>query len=79
MSTYRSGITGEDGKLTPEWRGLFEKYPDRFLLGSDTWISERWASYGEIMAGYRGWLKQLPPDVAKQIAHGNARRLFAEK
>jgi len=31
------------------------------------------------MAEYRGWLKQLPPAVAKQIAHGNARRLFAAK
>jgi hypothetical protein len=77
--SYRSGITANGGQLTPEWRGLFEKYPDRFLLGSDTWISERWASYGAIMAEYRGWLKQLSPDVAKQIAHGNARRLFAEK
>lgn len=77
--SYRSGITGAGGALTPEWRGLFEKYPDRFLLGSDTWISERWASYGEIMAGYRGWLRQLPPDVAAKIAHGNARRLFAAK
>jgi hypothetical protein len=76
--SYRSGITGAGGALTPEWRAMFEKYPDRFLLGSDTWISERWASYGEIMAGYRGWLKQLPPTVAKQIAYGNAKRLFAE-
>jgi len=23
-------------------RALFERYPDRFLLGSDTWIDERW-------------------------------------
>jgi hypothetical protein len=77
--SYRSGITGAGGQLTPEWRGLFEKYPDRFLLGSDTWINERWATYGEIMAGYRAWLKQLPPAIARQIAHGNAKRLFAEK
>jgi len=76
--SYRGGITGAGGELTPEWRAMFEKYPDRFLLGSDTWISERWSSYGAIMAEYRGWLKQLPPAVAKQIAHGNARRLFAE-
>jgi predicted TIM-barrel fold metal-dependent hydrolase len=48
-------------------------------LGSDTWISQRWADYGAIMAEYRGWLKQLPPDVAAKIAHGNAERLFAEK
>lgn len=74
--SYRSGIT-ESGKLTPEWRALFERYPSRFLIGSDTWISERWASYGDIMAGYRSWLAQLPPEVAAQIAHGNARMLFA--
>ncbi|MHB8271465.1 amidohydrolase family protein [Bradyrhizobium sp.] len=77
--SYRSGIVDGSGKLTPEWRTLFERYPDRFLLGSDTWVPERWASYDEIMAGYRGWLAQLPPAVAKQIAHGNARGLFAEK
>jgi hypothetical protein len=76
--SYRSGITS-GGKLTPEWRALFEKYPDRFLLGSDTWISERWASYGETMSEYRAWLAQLPPDIAAKIANGNARRLFAEK
>jgi Amidohydrolase len=77
--SYRGGIVDGGGKLTPEWRALFERYPDRFLLGSDTWVPERWASYGEIMAGYRGWLAQLPPQVAKQIAHGNARALFAER
>ena len=75
--SYRSGITEGGGKLTPEWRTLFERFPDRFLLGSDTWVPERWASYGEIMAGYRAWLAQLPPKAAAQIAHGNARALFA--
>jgi hypothetical protein len=77
--SYRSGITDGSGKLTTEWRALFERYPDRFLLGSDTWVPERWASYGEIMAGYRAWLAQLPPKAAAQIAHGNARALFADK
>jgi amidohydrolase family protein len=75
--SYRSGIVDASGKLTAEWRGLFEKYPDRFLLGSDTWVPERWASYGEIMAGYRAWLAQLPPKIAAQIANGNAKALFA--
>ena len=77
--SYRSGIVGPGGQLTPEWRDLFARYPDRFLLGSDTWISERWSSYGEIMAGYRAWLAQLPADTAAKIAHGNARALFAER
>ena len=74
--SYRSGIVDGGGKLTADWRTLFTKFPDRFLLGSDTWINERWATYGDIMAGYRAWLAQLPPDVAAKIAHGNAKRLF---
>ena len=39
---------------------------DRFLLGSDTWINERWASYDDIMGEYRSWLKQLPRDQAQR-------------
>jgi hypothetical protein len=77
--SYRSGIVDGSGKLTPEWRRLFETYPDRFLVGSDTWVPERWASYDAIMADYRAWLAQLPPAIATKIAHGNARALFAEK
>ena len=75
--SYRSGIVDGSGKLTADWRNMFEKYPDRFLLGSDTWVPERWASYGDIMAGYRAWLAQLPPKIAEQIANGNAKVLFA--
>ncbi len=77
--SYRGGITGSDGTLTPAWRALFERYPDRFLLGSDTWVPERWLSYGETMASYRAWLAQLPQDKARLIAHGNAKRLFVGK
>jgi hypothetical protein len=74
--SYRSGITDKDGKLTADWRGLFEKHPDRFLIGSDTWINERWFSYDAIMKGYRSWLAQLPHTKAMLISNGNARRLF---
>ena len=73
--SYRYGIT-EGGKLTAEWRNLFEKYPERFLIGSDTWINERWDNYGNIMATYRGWLAQLPTDVAEKIAFRNGERIF---
>lgn len=73
--SYRHGIT-EGGKLTAEWRRLFENYPERFLVGSDTWASQRWDEYGNIMAAYREWLKQLPDEVAEKIAFRNAERLF---
>jgi len=77
--SYRYGITSGSGKLSEEWKKLFIKYPDRFLVGSDTWVNERWASYGAIMNEYRGWLRQLPPDVAESIAFRNAERLFGKK
>lgn len=74
--SYRYGITAAGGQLSPEWRRLLERRPDRFLIGSDTWINERWASYGEIMEAYRGWLAQLPREAAEKIAFRNAERLF---
>src|SRR6266853_3769539 len=77
--SYRSGIAGADGKLTQEWRRLLEKYSDRFLLGSDTWVTERWDGYAELIAGYRAWLSQLPREAAERIAFRNAERLFAEQ
>ena len=77
--SYRYGITGDAGQLTPEWRKLFEGFPDRFLIGSDTWIPQRWQAYGELMEGYRAWLGQLPRAVADRIAHGNGERLFPQR
>jgi hypothetical protein len=77
--SYRSGIVDGDGRLTPEWQGLFARYSDRFLLGSDTWINERWFAYDGLMKGYRAWLAQLPREQAERIANGNARRLFGGK
>jgi hypothetical protein len=74
--SYRSGITTADGKLSAEWRDLFARHSDRFLLGSDTWINERWFGYDTTMKEYRGWLAQLPEDQAKRIAHANAEKLF---
>ena len=76
--SYRSGIV-EDGKLTDAWRALLTEHADRFLLGSDTWINMRWEMYSELIAAYRVWLAQLPPEVARQIAFGNAERMFGAR
>jgi hypothetical protein len=73
--SYRGGIT-QAGQLSADWRGLFASHSQRFLLGSDTWINERWFGYDTIMKEYRGWLAQLPADQAARIAHGNAEKLF---
>ncbi|MBE7367109.1 amidohydrolase family protein [Ramlibacter pallidus] len=77
--SYRPGLTCEGGRLCPEWRQLFLKYPDRFLLGSDTWVNQRWQSYDDTMKGYRAWLADLPADVARRIAWDNGANLFGLK
>jgi hypothetical protein len=63
--------------LDPEWRALFLRHPDRFLIGTDTWITSRWEELPRYLAGVRRWLGQLPPDVAERIAHLNGDRLYA--
>jgi Amidohydrolase len=77
--SYYNGITDGSGTLAPVWRDLFAKYPDRFLLGSDTWINERWFGYDTIFKEYRGWLLQLPAASAQKIAYGNAIELFGPR
>ena len=81
--SYRPGLTCTDDKgsttLCPEWRALILKYPTRFLIGSDTWVNQRWQSYGELMQGYRVWLGGLPTDVARQVAWDNGATLFGLK
>lgn len=76
--SYRGGIT-QGGQLSPVWRDLFARYSERFLLGSDTWINERWFGYDGIIKEYRSWLTQLPPAQAQRIASGNAERLFGPR
>ena len=77
--SYRPGLTCDGGKLCPEWRALFTKYPTRFVLGSDTWVNQRWDSYDATMRGYRAWLGDLPPELARRIAWDNAASLFGLK
>ena len=76
--SYRSDVS-DSGKLSAEWKALFGRHPKRFLVGSDTWVVERWNDYPAIMGGYRKWLGDLPPDVAERIAWKNGAELFGLK
>lgn len=66
-----------DGKVDPDWGKLFADYPDRFMVGTDTFTPERWYYIAEHAAWSRDWLGSLPPDLAARIAHKNAEALFA--
>lgn len=78
--SYRPGLTcpGPAGRtsLCSPWRELLQDFPQRFVVGSDTWINARWQYYEALMDEYRQWLADLPPATAHAIAWGNAARLF---
>jgi hypothetical protein len=65
------------GTLDARWASLFERYPDRFMVGTDTWIPSQWTRLPALMAGVRTWLRQLSPELAAAIAYGNAERLLS--
>ena len=78
MSVELSGRldVAPDGTLDPEWRELLVRHPDRFLVGTDTWVNAQWDAMPDLRARDRAWLAQLPTDAATLIARGNAERLF---
>ncbi|MDX1697862.1 MAG: amidohydrolase family protein [Thiohalobacterales bacterium] len=73
--SFREGLT-LDGQLTAVWEALFTDFPSRFLVGMDTYSPGRWMELQELTAMTRGWLAQLPAEVAQAIAWDNAARLF---
>jgi hypothetical protein len=74
--SYRPGLTDADGHLSAPWKVLITEFPDRFMIGSDTWVNARWSDYESLMAGARLWLGDLPPTVAQRVSWGNAAALF---
>ncbi len=63
-------------KVDAAWRAAFLEFPDRFLLGTDTFTPERWYYVPEHARWSRQWLADLPADVAERIAWRNGETLF---
>lgn len=68
---FRSDV-GSGGALTDEWISLFHDYPDRMMLGTDTYTPERMYFIPEHAANARTWLASLPPAIAEAVAWKNA-------
>ena len=64
-------------RLTPEWREAFQEFPERFMVGTDTFTPERWHYVPEHANWSRKWLGDLSRDLAERIAYRNAEALFA--
>ncbi len=60
------------GQVDPAWREAFTEFPDRFMVGTDTFTPERWQYIGEHARYSRGWLADLPAPLAERIGWRNA-------
>ena len=65
-----------DGIINDDWYELFITYPDRVLIGVDTYSTSRWNRFNSAVGTMRHWLAQLPDDIALQIAFVNAAKLY---
>jgi hypothetical protein len=68
---------GSGGKVDAAWRKVFLEFPERFMVGTDTYTPERWHYVPEHAAWSRAWLADLPRDVAERIAWKNGEQLFS--
>ncbi len=77
----------DNGSLKPDWRELVVRHADRFMVGSDTvWPVERlnpwdepdsgWQKLHLFLAFHRGWLNELPAEIALKIRYSNAEDFF---
>ena len=64
------------GKVIGPWREAFEEFPDRFMVGTDTFAPERWLYVEDHAASSRAWLSDLPKEIAEKIGFRNAEAML---
>ena len=77
--SVRDERVAPSGAIDPDWELLLTEFSDRFLVGVDTYRTERWGNYPAVVKTIRGWLEQLPEEVAEAIGYRNGERLYARK
>ena len=70
------GDHASGGKVDAAWRDAFSEFPDRFVLGTDTFTPERWHAIGAHATSSRAWLADLPLPMAEKIGWRNAEHLL---
>lgn len=78
-SFRENDILAPGGGISPDWRQVIERFPMRFMVGTDTWVNSQWDNYNGLISLNRRWLAQFPKNIAELIAYKNAERLFGRK
>lgn len=66
-----------NSKVDDDWQALFERFPRRFMLGTDTYTPERWYYVAEHADWSRTWLGTLARELAENIAFRNVEDLLS--
>ena len=75
-TSVRDERIAPEGVLLAEWRDLFERHPQRFVVAVDAFSVNRWGRYGEVVERIRGWTDDLPEALAANLLWRNAETLF---
>jgi len=62
-------LLDDAGTPNKDWLALVERFPERFMLGSD--VVGKFEGIGEQMHGFDPFLDALPADVAQKVARDN--------
>lgn len=57
---------------------LINRYPDRFLFGTDEVAPRDWAAYSRVFELYQPLWKELTPETRRKVQRGNYERIFDE-
>jgi hypothetical protein len=63
-------------QVDPRWRKLFDAFPNRIMLGTDTYTPERWFYVVDNALANRSWLDTLPRELAENLAWKDADQLL---
>ena len=70
-------LLDEQGRARPEWVALVERFPERFMLGSD--VVGRFDKLGQELHTFDPFLDALPVDVAHKVAKDNFLQVLPKK
>ncbi len=64
------------GRLLPEMKELFERFPDRFMVGMDVYFYGAYQYFPERVQRFRQLLSDLSAATARKLAYENAERVL---
>lgn len=77
-ASRKVALRHRDGRIKADWLHLFERFPDRFMIGSDIapGVFVKHGNYLRHLKRMQKFLRRLPPHLLGPIARDNAIRVF---